>query len=169
MNSRSPSRKKLLFGVLLCLLFALGFLLAGPINSFLEWLAGEEIQANLGAPIVEEILKSLGFLVLAVIYLREGRPGFLESIELDYMIGYLLGGLFGSLENYFVYGFFTGLRSVTPLLHAFGTGIIGVGYYFVIQDCKSGIKKLILAYLAAILLHSLWNTLASVGCSFCLE
>ncbi len=69
---------------------------------------------------------------------------FLESFEANYIIGYLSGSLFGILENFFVYGFFTGFRSATPLMHGLGTGIIGIGYYFIITDSKLGALNLIL-------------------------
>lgn len=168
MNTRLSLSIRILFVIQVFSLIILGFLFAGEINSFLQEVVGSELQSNFGAPIVEEVMKSLPLLGLTGIYLRLARLDFLESIKIDYIIGYSIGGLFGILENYYVYEFFTGFRSATPLLHAFGTGIVGIGIYFVINEGRGGIKKLLLMYLAAISIHSAWNNLASIGSSFLL-
>lgn len=163
MSSTQISLKaKVSFVISLILLVIVAYLAAGLINNLVEEVVGGDLQARFGAPIVEEFLKSLGLLVLALIYLKKARLGFLESLEFNYMIGFLLGGLFGVLENWFTYGFFTGFRSATPLIHALGTGIIGIGFYFIVSEGRKGIKKLLSTYLIAILIHSTWNNLASI-------
>ncbi|KXB09579.1 hypothetical protein AKJ46_00075 [candidate division MSBL1 archaeon SCGC-AAA833K04] len=161
-SPRIPLKAKVLFVVLLALLVVLAYLSAGLINNLLEGLIGGDLQTRFGTPVVEEFLKSLGLLVLTLIYLKRVRLGFLESLEVNYMIGFLLGGLFGVLENVFTYEFFTGLRSVTSLIHALATGIIGIGFYFVISEGVKGVKKLFSTYLIAILIHSTWNNLVSI-------
>lgn len=154
---------KITIGLFLIIALAVAIILSGSINSFFEGILGENAQASFEAPVVEELLKPLGLLLLAIVSVKKSRLKFLESIEVNYMIGFIIGGLFGFYENYSVYGFFSGFRSATPLLHAFGTGIVAIGIYFMITDGRKGVNKLVLTYIAAVSIHMLWNNVASVG------
>jgi RsiW-degrading membrane proteinase PrsW (M82 family) len=146
--------------------------LAGSINSFFRGILSEATQARIEAPIVEELLKPLGLVLLAATLLRaekkqrakKRRPiriDWLKSMKVDYAIGYASGFMFGVLENLLSYRTFSGLRSVTPFLHAFTTGVVGVGIYFILISGKGGIVKFIPLYFSAVFIHSAWNTIGS--------
>jgi len=144
--------------------------LAGPINSFFVGILGKDVSTKFEAPFVEELLKPLGLVILAAVLLQaekrsraknRGRPiriDWLKSMKVDYAIGYASGFIFGVLESWLIYGTFSGLRSVTPFLHATTTGIVGVGIYYVLTGGNRGIVKLIPLYFLAVLLHSAWNS-----------
>jgi RsiW-degrading membrane proteinase PrsW (M82 family) len=144
----------------------LAYTLAGEINSFFKGVLGEEIQKKLEAPFVEELLKPLGLLILAVVLwlanrIESVRVNWLRSIKVDYTVGYVSGLTFGLLEDWLSYGTFSGFRATTPFLHAFETGILGVGIYYVLTRGKRGLVKLIPLYFAAVSLHLAWNNIGS--------
>jgi RsiW-degrading membrane proteinase PrsW (M82 family) len=143
--------------------------LAGTINSFFAGIMGKDASAKFEAPFVEELLKPLGLVILAAVLLREEkrlrtkkkrpvRIDWLRSMKIDYAIGYASGLTFGVLESWLSYGTFYGLREVTPFFHAFTTGMVGIGVYFVLTKRKRGLVKLISIYLLAVFLHSAWNS-----------
>jgi RsiW-degrading membrane proteinase PrsW (M82 family) len=143
--------------------------IAGYTNSFFTG----ETKARLEAPIVEELLKPLGLVILAAMLLwaekklrakkkRPVRIDWLRSMKIDYAIGYASGLTFGILESWLSYGSFSGLRAVTPFFHAFTTGMVGIGIYFVLTGGKREIVKLIPIYIFVVLLHSTWNSVSGV-------
>jgi RsiW-degrading membrane proteinase PrsW (M82 family) len=142
------------------------FILTGIINSFFKGVLGEEVGARIEAPIVEELLKPLSLVILAAVLSlanrkRSVRINWLRSMKVDYAIGYVSGLTFGVLESEIAYGTFSGLRSVTPFFHAFNTGLVGIGIYYVLAGRKKGLTKLISLYFSVVLLHSAWNSIGS--------
>jgi RsiW-degrading membrane proteinase PrsW (M82 family) len=114
------------------------------------------VRQRLEAPLVEEFLKVLGLLMLALAYRRGVRKmPWLEAEGSWYALGYVCGLLFGVVEN-FGYGEFGGLRFLALFSHALGSGLVGLGLYWGFFRRRGGWG--ILAYSAAVLLHSLWNT-----------
>lgn len=154
----------LLFAVLLLASVLLSYSLAVGINSFFEGILGKETQAKLEAPFVEELLKPLGLVVLAITLTRAKRIGragvdWLRSIRACYAIGYASGLVFGLLENLLSYEKFSGLRALTPFSHAFGAGMVGVGIYYVLTRGKGGLGRFAFLYSIAALLHFAWNNI----------
>jgi RsiW-degrading membrane proteinase PrsW (M82 family) len=138
------------------------FVLTGIINSFFVGVLGEEVGARIEAPIVEELLKPLSLIILATMFSLANRKrlvriNWLRSMKVDYAIGYASGLIFGVLESGITYRTFSGLRAITPFFHAFNTGLVGIGIYYVLTGGKKGIAKLVPIYLLAVLLHSTWN------------
>jgi RsiW-degrading membrane proteinase PrsW (M82 family) len=174
-RSRKLTRrgKALILLFFVILVFAvLSYVLSWFIESLFSAFLGEALT-QLVAPIVEELLKPLGLVLLAAMFLRTGkkqrakkrRPvgiDWLKSIKVDYVIGYAGGLVFGVLESGISYHTFSGLRAVTPFFHAFTTGMVGVGIYFGLTRGKKEIVKLIPIYIFAILLHSTWNSASLV-------
>jgi len=132
---------------------------------------GELYGASLSAPIVEEGAKAL---VLFAIYRwrRAEFDGVLDGIVYAAMVG--LG--FAFTENILYYGrtaleggiplaatfFVRGVLS--PFAHPVFTGITGVGLG--LAALRTGVSRRIIpvvALLAAMFLHSLWNTSAGIG------
>lgn len=158
----------LLFAVLLLASVWLSYALAVGINSFFEGILGEKTQAELEAPLVEELLKPLGLIVLAAVLSLANRIGsikigWLKSVKVCYAIGYASGLVFGVLENWLSYGTFSGFRAATPFLHALETGVVGVGIYYVFTRGKRGLARLVFLYSAAVLLHFAWNNIESLA------
>ena len=140
--------------------------LAANINSFFRGVLREETHARIEDPIVEELLKPLSLVILAAMFSlanrkRSVRINWLRSMKVDYAIGYASGLTFGVLESGIAYGTFSGLRAITPFLHALGTGIVGIGIYYMLARGKRGIVELIPLYFSAVLLHSAWNSIGS--------
>ena len=156
----------LLFAVLLFASVLLSYALAVGINSFFEGIMGEKTQAELEAPFVEELLKPLGLVVLAITLTRAKRIGragidWLRSIKACYAIGYASGLVFGLLENWLSYEKFSGFRAATPFSHALGAGMVGVGIYYVLTRGKGGLGRFAFLYSVAVLLHFAWNNIES--------
>jgi len=169
----SKRRKRRFLFLLLCVIAILvsgsilvSFVLTGIINSFFKGVLGEWAGARIEAPIVEELLKPLSLVILAAVLSRANRKrsvriNWLRSIKVDYAIGYASGLAFGVLESGITYGTFSGLRAITPFLHALGTGIVGIGIYYMLARGKRGIVKLIPLYFLAVFLHAAWNAIGS--------
>ncbi|GEM_PF-6387306 len=141
--------------VLLAVLVAVlpASLLAAEIHSLFH---DALIRQRVEAPLVEEFLKVLGPLMLALTYRRGVRKmPWLEAGGSWYALGYLCGFLFGVVEN-LGYGEFGGLRFLALFSHALGSGLVGLGLYWGFFCRRRGWG--VLAYSAAVLLHSLWNT-----------
>jgi RsiW-degrading membrane proteinase PrsW (M82 family) len=144
----------------------LSYALAVGINSFFEGILGEKTQAELEAPFAEELLKPLGLIILAIALPRAKRigragVGWLKSIKACYAIGYASGLVFGVLENWLSYDRFSGFRAATPFLHALGTGIVGVGIYYVLTRGKRGLGRFAFLYSVAFSFHFAWNNIES--------
>jgi RsiW-degrading membrane proteinase PrsW (M82 family) len=156
----------LVCAVLLLFSAFMSYYLAGDINSFFKGVLRGETQTRIEAPIVEELLKPLGLVILAAAlsltnHKRSVRIDLLKSMNVDYVIGYTSGLVFGVLESGITYHTLSGLRAVTPFFHAFTTGMVGIGIYLVLTGGKKEIVKLIPIYIFAVFLHSTWNTIGS--------
>ena len=132
---------------------------------------GEIYGSSISAPVVEESAKAA---VLAAIYRwrRSELNGVLDGIVYASMVG--LG--FAMTENVLYYGkaavedgvpitatFF--LRGVlSPFAHPVFTSMTGIGLGIAVASARSGRRLVpIVGLLAAMALHSLWNTSATVG------
>ncbi|HYZ56323.1 MAG TPA: PrsW family intramembrane metalloprotease [Streptosporangiaceae bacterium] len=133
--------------------------------------AGEYISATAGAPVVEETLKGL-FLVWLVHWRRQELDGPTDGITYAAMVG--LG--FAMTENIGYYinalispggtrllGYTFVLRGVlSPFLHPVFTSMTGIGAAYAASHRRAG-WALPLGWLAAMLLHGMWNGLSIFG------
>lgn len=159
----APLLEKIIIALLLITATFLAFGILTGANGVFESILGEEIQARIEAPLLEELLKPLGLILLGIIHVKKGKIEFLESLEAVYMLGFLLGGLIGILENFFSYGFFSGFRSATPFVHALNTGIFAIGLHHIINKGTEEIKTLLSTYLVAVIIHMTWNNIGLDG------
>lgn len=125
------------------------------------------------APIIEEAAKGL-FLLLMMTGHRRTE---LNTLTDCLVYAGLVGAGFAWMENIFYIASgetvggslaIAGLRLVMgPFAHPLFTSMIGIGVYFAMQQ-RSGVAKagyLIAGYVAAVLLHGLWNGSALMGAS----
>jgi RsiW-degrading membrane proteinase PrsW (M82 family) len=135
--------------------------------------AGQYISATAGAPVVEETLKGL-FLVWLVHWRRQELDGPTDGITYAAMVG--LG--FAMTENigYYINALVTPsvggaqllgstfvLRGVlAPFLHPVFTSMTGIGAAYAASHRRAG-WALPLGWLAAMLLHGMWNGLSIFG------
>jgi RsiW-degrading membrane proteinase PrsW (M82 family) len=135
--------------------------------------AGQYISATAGAPVVEETLKGL-FLVWLVRRRRQELDGPTDGITYAAMVG--LG--FAMTENIGYYinalvspvqggaqllGYTFVLRGVlSPFLHPVFTSMTGIGAAYAASHRRAG-WALPLGWLAAMLLHGMWNGLSIFG------
>lgn len=131
------------------------------------------LSGSVSAPLIEEATKGLGVLLIYV-FLRREFDGVIDGIVYAGVVA--LG--FATVENVLYYG-----RAVTeqglgglvvvfflrgglgPFSHALYTSMIGIGLG-IARETHSGALKLVaplLGFGAAVFLHALWNTLASVA------
>jgi RsiW-degrading membrane proteinase PrsW (M82 family) len=130
-----------------------------------EFLAGA-----VGAPIVEELAKGL-FLVAIVIFRRSEINGLLDGI----IYGALVGIGFAFVEDivYYLQSLQAGQLGITfflrgimgPFAHPLFTAATGIGIGIAVSTRRPGVRVLapILGFLAAILMHAIWNGTAFWG------
>jgi protease PrsW len=135
---------------------------------------GEYVSATFGAPLVEETLKGL-FLVGLLWRRRDEIDGPTDGVIYAAMVG--LG--FAMIENVGYYinalvtpqqggvallGYTFVLRGVlSPLLHPMFTSMTGLGVAYAASRRRGGGWAVLLGWLAAMLLHGVWNALSVYG------
>ncbi|MCS6885738.1 MAG: PrsW family glutamic-type intramembrane protease [Acidobacteriota bacterium] len=134
--------------------------------------AGDALSAIISAPIIEEATKGLG-VVAALLLLRKEFDDILDGIVYAGVIA--LG--FATVENVLYYGraFLSGggvglffvmfLRGVlSPFSHSLFTSMTGIGCGIARETHNKALKFIapLGGYLAAVFLHALWNTIASL-------
>jgi RsiW-degrading membrane proteinase PrsW (M82 family) len=134
--------------------------------------AGELYGGSISAPIVEEVSK--GFVIFAIYRWRRSElNGVLDGIVYAAMVG--LG--FATTENIVYYSraavegevplaatfFMRGVMS--PFVHPVFTAMTGIGIGIAASTPKAWLRRVapIAGIVGAMILHSLWNTSASVG------
>jgi RsiW-degrading membrane proteinase PrsW (M82 family) len=141
-------------------------------ESILFRLAGttEFVAAALGAPVVEELAKGL-FLVAIVIFRRSEIDGVLDGI----VYGALVGIGFAFVEDivYYLQSLQAGQLGITfflrgimgPFAHPLFTAAAGIGIGLAASTRRPGVRVMapILGFLAAILMHAIWNGSAFWG------
>ncbi len=143
-----------------------------PIGNFSNGDAflGELIQASIAAPVTEEITKGLGLALIFLIFRRE-----IDSILDGLIYGSMIGFGFSAIEDVLYFSsestgggllalFF--LRTfLFGMLHAFFTGLTGVGFALSKFSDRPVMKILwpILGLAAAMLTHGLHNYFATMG------
>jgi protease PrsW len=130
----------------------------------------EFLTGAVGAPIVEELAKGL-FLVAIVIFRRSEINGLLDGI----IYGALVGIGFAFVEDivYYLQSLQAGQLGITfflrgimgPFAHPLFTAATGIGIGIAVSTRRPGVRVLapILGFLAAILMHAIWNGSAFWG------
>jgi RsiW-degrading membrane proteinase PrsW (M82 family) len=128
------------------------------------------LAGAVGAPIVEELAKGL-FLVAIVIFRRSEINGLLDGI----IYGALVGIGFAFVEDivYYLQSLQAGQLGITfflrgimgPFAHPLFTAATGIGIGIAVSTRRRGVRVLapILGFLAAILMHAIWNGSALWG------
>lgn len=135
---------------------------------------GQYVSATFGAPLVEETLKGL-FLVGLLWRRRDEIDGPTDGVIYAAMVG--LG--FAMIENVGYYinalvtpqqggvallGYTFVLRGVlSPLLHPMFTSMTGLGVAYAASRRRGGYWAVAVGWLAAMLLHGVWNALSVYG------
>ena len=141
-------------------------------EQFLFGLPGtnEFVAAAVGAPVVEELAKGL-FLVAIVIFRRSQIDGLLDGI----IYGALVGIGFAFVEDivYYLQSLQAGQLGVTfflrgimgPFAHPLFTAATGIGIGIAVSTRRPGVRVLapIFGFLAAIVMHAIWNGSAFWG------
>jgi RsiW-degrading membrane proteinase PrsW (M82 family) len=141
-------------------------------EQFLFGLPGttEFLAGAVGAPIVEELAKGL-FLVAIVIFRRSQIDGLLDGI----IYGALVGIGFAFVEDivYYLQSLQAGQLGITfflrgimgPFAHPLFTAATGIGIGIAVSTRRPGVRVLapILGFLAAVLMHAIWNGSAFWG------
>jgi RsiW-degrading membrane proteinase PrsW (M82 family) len=129
------------------------------------------LVATAGAPVIEEVLKAAGLLLLLAVrpsLLRSARDGIVNGAwigigfdlaeNLEYLtLAAVQGGTAGLMRGMWVRGFLGGLK------HAVFTGTVGAGLGWA-RDARSRRPRWVVpscALLAAIAQHAAWNAVAS--------
>jgi protease PrsW len=130
----------------------------------------EFVAAAVGAPVVEELAKGL-FLVAIVIFRRSEIDGVLDGI----VYGALVGIGFAFVEDivYYLQSLQAGQLGITfflrgimgPFAHPLFTAATGIGIGIAVTTRRPGVRVMapILGFLAAILMHAIWNGSAFWG------
>lgn len=153
----------------------ISFILNSLFGNFAAAFAGEPagltLSAIVSAPLVEEGSKGLGILLI-LLFLRREFDGILDGIVYAGIIA--LG--FATIENVLYYGLtfeHTGgsglllilfLRGVlSPFAHSLFTSMTGIGCGIARETHNKTLRFLapVIGYVGAVMLHSLWNALAS--------
>jgi RsiW-degrading membrane proteinase PrsW (M82 family) len=139
--------------------------------SFLDEQTGQTLSAIISAPVIEELMKGTG-VVLIAIFLRKEFDGVLDGMVYAGVVG--LG--FATVENILYYGgtfvkegpsalLFTGfLRGIlSPFIHSFFTAMTGIGCGIARESHNKLVQIIapILGFFGAMLLHASWNFTAS--------
>ncbi|MBC7798543.1 MAG: PrsW family intramembrane metalloprotease [Pyrinomonadaceae bacterium] len=163
--------------VALALCFAWGALVATftslIVNTIFAAIFGEVAGAIVSAPIVEEGAKGLGVLLL-LIFWRRDFDGIVDGIVYGGVIA--LG--FATVENVLYYGrtlseigvggllvVFVLRGILSPFAHVIFTSMTGIGCGIARESHNKVLRILmpLVGYIAAVTLHAIWNTLASIG------
>lgn len=130
----------------------------------------EFVDAAVGAPVIEEFAKGL-FLVAIVVFRRSEVDGVLDGI----IYGALVGIGFAFVEDivYYLQSLQAGQLGVTfflrgimgPFAHPLFTAATGIGIGLAVSSRHPGVRVMapILGFLAAILMHAIWNGSAFWG------
>lgn len=138
---------------------------------------GNTVAATISAPIAEEAAKGI-FLVGLLVWRRQEFDGLVDGIvyagfvaigfafteNIEYFglafVKYGFGGATGGVIGAFV------LRGVlAPFTHPLFTSMTGIGIGIAARTSSSRVRVLapLIGYLCAVLLHSLWNSSATLG------
>lgn len=162
------------WGALVSLLvsFVVNTAIGGVAAAMIDAQTGDTIAALFSAPLIEEGTKGLGVL-LVLIFFRQEFDGVLDGLVYAGIIA--LG--FATGENVLYYGRtfmedgFTGLLFIgflrgvlSPFAHSLFTSMTGIGCGIARETHNKGLRFAapVLGYFGAVLLHSLWNTVASL-------
>ncbi len=135
---------------------------------------GEYVSATFGAPVVEETMK--GLVLAGLLWRRRAElDGPTDGVIYAAMVG--LG--FATIENVGYYinalvtpdrggiallGYTFVLRGVaSPLLHPIFTSMTGLGVAYAASRRGAGWRPVAAGWLAAVLLHGIWNGLSAYG------
>jgi RsiW-degrading membrane proteinase PrsW (M82 family) len=135
---------------------------------------GEYVSATFGAPVVEETMK--GLVLAGLLWRRRAElDGPTDGVIYAAMVG--LG--FATVENVGYYinalvtpdrggiallGYTFVLRGVaSPLLHPIFTSMTGLGVAYAASRRGAGWRPVAAGWLAAVLLHGIWNGLSAYG------
>ena len=135
---------------------------------------GEYVSATFGAPVVEETLKGLVLVGLlwrrrdeldgptdGVIYAAMVGLGFAMIENVGYYINALVTPQRGGIE---LLGYTFVLRGLfSPLLHPLFTSMTGLGVAYAASRRHGGGWAVVAGWLAAMLLHGIWNGLSVYG------
>jgi RsiW-degrading membrane proteinase PrsW (M82 family) len=135
---------------------------------------GEYVSATFGAPVVEETLKGLVLIGLlwrrraeldgptdGVIYAAMVGLGFAMMENVGYYINALITPEQGGIA---LLGYTFVLRGVlSPLLHPIFTSMTGLGVAYAASRPRAGWWPVAAGWLAAMLLHGIWNGLSVYG------
>ena len=135
---------------------------------------GEYVSATFGAPVVEETLKGLVLVGLlwrrrdeldgptdGVIYAAMVGLGFAMIENVGYYINALVTPQRGGIE---LLGYTFVLRGLfSPLLHPLFTSMTGLGVAYAASRRHGGGRAVVAGWLAAMLLHGIWNGLSVYG------
>jgi protease PrsW len=138
---------------------------------------GDTIAATISAPLIEEAAKGI-FVVGLLVYRRNEFDGLVDGIV---YAGFTAAG-FAFTENIYYFGRvfaeygFGGATSgviaafilrgvLSPFTHPLFTAMIGVGVGIAVRTRSSKVRVIapLAGYVAAVLLHSLWNSSATLG------
>ena len=148
-------------------------LLSGIINDIFIITIGDSFTQMITAPIIEEAFKGIGVLLIAVLFRKDFDSvvdgivyagvvalGFATVENIDYYGRSLVEGGVGYLAGTFL------VRGVlAPFSHVLFTSTTGIGCGIARESHDSTVKfsAPILGWLAAMSLHSIWNSLATLG------
>jgi RsiW-degrading membrane proteinase PrsW (M82 family) len=135
---------------------------------------GEYVSATFGAPVVEETLK--GLVLVGLLWRRRAEiDGPTDGVIYAAMVG--LG--FAMIENvgYYINALITPERGgiallgytfvlrglLSPLLHPIFTAMTGLGLAYGASKARGGYGAIVVGWLAAMLLHGIWNGLSVYG------
>lgn len=152
--------------------FVVNTLFGNMVGSVIAGPAGELLPAVLSAPIIEEASKGCG-LVIALLFLRDEFDGILDGVVYAGVIA--LG--FATGENVLYYGktflesgiggllmigFLRGVLS--PFAHSMFTSLTGIGCGIAREAGDKTVRFAmpVVGYLAAVVLHAMWNGFAGV-------
>jgi len=148
-------------------------LISSIINSIFGVITSENLAAVISAPIIEEGTKGLGVLLIALAFRRE-----FDSVVDGIVYAGVVALGFATVENVSYYGrslnenglaglvgtfFVRGVLS--PFAHVLFTGMTGIGCGIARETHKKALRVAmpIVGYVAAMMLHALWNGIASIN------
>jgi protease PrsW len=146
--------------------------ISGIANSLVAYAFGDTMASIVSAPIVEEGAKGVGLLIIAlsfrkdfdsvvdgIVYAGVVALGFatVENIQY-YARGLNAAGMGGLIGTVFVRGV------LSPYAHVLFTCMTGIGFGIARETHTAALKIAapIIGYSAAVFLHALWNSLASL-------
>ncbi|MEW5981431.1 MAG: PrsW family intramembrane metalloprotease [Acidobacteriota bacterium] len=155
---------------------SVAILVSGVLNGIADSTIGEAASTMVGAPVSEEVLKSV-----VLIYLFARRRDEFDGVVDGVVYAALVGLGFAFVENIDYYGralqtegtqglaVTVTLRGViSPYSHPLFTGMTGIGLGLARQTSRGWVRWAapVAGLAAAILLHALWNAGAQAGCVF---